>query len=281
MRRASVLAVALAALPAPSLAGDFDSPGSVLGRLRSTPSEAPDIQGVPLSPSDMPAAGHGAQFPPSAYNIWALNCHSEANMFAAHAEARGLEGGILACKGDPEKSPAFHTANWINTGGGRTCIVNYGQQCCFSGGGSPPEIGSGMAKQCAQWACGSQYDPAETRALERGKLVESPGAHACAVEVAGGPVTLMRGPAIQALVERSKTGSDTVRVPPSTGHPDEIVLTFSPDRLDPCLKCCDTRAGMWSGAEGASVTKNLASGREDQFRRQCLSACRTAFAPKP
>ena len=36
-------------------------------------------------------------------------------------------------------------------------------------------------------------------------------------------------------------------------------------------------AGQWSGLPAASVTPNLANGREAQFRMQCLRVCRNAF----
>lgn len=282
MRAPAVLLAASLALPA-AAADRFDGGGSggggLLGSVRR--SEVPEIVGREVTPSgEAPAGGHNVpSHHASQYDIWKLNCHTQANSFAAQAAMRGLPAGVLACQGNPESSPQFHTANWAVQPGGQTCIMNWGQTCCWEGASSPPDLSDGRARQCAQWACGDQYKEDQTRAMEPGKLVESPGPHSCAVEAAGGPPTLLPGMAVTAMTERRRTGAETVQVPAYPHHPDGATLTFTEDRLEPCLRCCEQRASLWSGVEGASVTPNLAAGREDTFRRQCLSTCRGAFLP--
>lgn len=225
----------------------------------------------------MPVSGHNAPSHPSSYNIWSKNCHTEANFFTAVASARGIAAGILVCQGNPETSPEFHTANWA-VDGKQTCIYNWGLPCCWDASASSPDIGSGMGQVCAQQACGEQYNWSQTRAMPAGKLVESPGPQACAVSASGAPLTLLPAMAVSALTERQRTRAETVLVPPYPSLPKGAVMVFTADRLAPCLKCCEDRASLWSGLPAASVTPNLAVGREDLFRRQCLSTCRYSFS---
>lgn len=250
---------------------------SLLGRVQaSAVGGVPAIQGVVVTP-DVPEAGHNASHHPAGYNIWAVNCHTQANSFVAQAAARGVAAGILACDGAAEQSPQHHTANWSLIGDGMTCVYNWGSSCCWQGESSPPDTSSGLANQCARWACGDQYKADKTQAMEAGKLIEAPGPQACAIEAAGGPANMLPGTAVTALTERRRTKSDTLQVPASAQLPEGASLTFTPDRLEPCLGCCAERARLWSGNAAASVTPNLAAGREDTFRRQCASACRYSF----
>ncbi|MEK7859423.1 MAG: hypothetical protein AAB320_09810 [Elusimicrobiota bacterium] len=252
--------------------------GGLLRKARTSAGEqAPAVNGAAVPPAGLPATGHNTTFHPSAYNIWSLNCHTEANFFTAVASARGIPAGILVCQGNPETSPQFHTANWAIESSGRTCIYNWGEACCWEASASPPDINTGPGQKCAQAACAAQYDPNQTRAMPSGKLVESPGPQVCAVGAAGGPLTLLPGMAISAVSERLRTGAESVRVPPYPSLPEGAVMTFTPDRLSACLDCCSQRANLWSGLPAASVTPNLANGREAQFRMQCLSVCRNAF----
>lgn len=275
-RIAALLAVLAVAAPARLQGQEFEAPAAVVQRIRAAEGAVPDVEGGPLTPSAGVLGGHDTGLAAAGYDIWANNCHTQANLFTAHAQGAGADGGALVCRGNPEDSPMYHTANW-STAGGQTCILNYGERCCFDPTGSPPDLSAGRARQCAQWACGAQYKPDETRALPPGMLVEMPGPHVCAFEAAGGPVNTMRGTAVDALVDHARTGARTVRVPPSASHPGGFDLTFTSDRLEPCLKCCGERAGLWSGNSAASVTRNLAQGREANFRRQCASACRASF----
>lgn len=225
----------------------------------------------------IPVAGHNAPSHPSQYNIWSANCHTEANFFTAIASARGINAGILVCQGNPETSPQFHTANWA-VEGKQTCIYNWGMPCCWDASATTPDITSGSGQLCAQQACGAQYNWSQTRAMPAGKLVESPGPQACAVSASGAPPTLLPAMAISALSERLRTRDETIIVPPYPSLPKGAVMVFTEDRLPACLKCCESRASLWSGLPGASVTPNLAIGREDLFRRQCLSTCRHSFS---
>ncbi|TBR17970.1 hypothetical protein EPO15_15780 [bacterium] len=253
---------------------------SLLGRVRaSAVAGVPAIQGVVVT-RDVPEAGHNSAHHPSGYNIWAVNCHTQANSFVAQAAGLGLSAGILACDGAAEASPQHHTANWAIIGDGMTCVYNWGSSCCWQGESSPPDTSSGLANKCARWACGDQYNAEKTQAMESGKLIEAPGPQACAIEAAGGPANMLPGAAVTALTERRRTKSDTVSVPASPQLPDGATLTFTPDRLEACHRCCAQRAELWSGNAAASVTKNLADGREDKFRRQCASACRYSFGPE-
>jgi len=238
----------------------------------------PAIQGVVVTP-ELPDGGHNTPHHGSQYNIWSLNCHTQANNFVARAGASGVVAGILACEGNPESSPQYHTANWAVMKEGLSCVYNWGSSCCWKGTDSPPDISADKGNHCARWACGDRYQADKTRAMEAGKLVESPGPHVCAVEAAGGPATLLPGMAVTALTERLKTRAETVQVPAYPHHPEGATLTFTPERLGACMDCCKDRADLWSGNAAASVTPNLAAGREDTFRRQCASACRHAFTP--
>ena len=150
--------------------------------------------------------------------------------------------------------------------------------CCWESSASSPDIASGSGQQCAQQACGEQYNWSQTRVLPAGKLVESPGPQACAVSASGAPLTLLPAMAVSALSERLRTRAKTVIVPPYPSLPKGAVMVFTEDRHAECLKCCESRASLWSGLPGASVTPNMASGREDLFRRQCLSTCRYSFS---
>lgn len=265
----------------------FDSkngsgPGALIQKARASANDGiPEIVGAPLPPAGIPENGHNIEFAPALYNIWSVNCHTEANFFTALASARGIPAGILACQGDPESSPGFHTASWAVAEKGETCIYNYGERCCWDASASSPDIASVRGRQCAQWACGDQYHPDQTRALPAGRLVESPGPHVCAVGAAGGPLTLLPGMAIIALSERLRTGAETIRVPPYPSHPEGAVLTFTSDRLEACLECCGARADLWSGLPEASSTPKLAKARERDFRRLCQRTCRNSFKQVP
>ena len=240
---------------------------------------APAASGAPvLEAAVVPTVGHNTQNQPAVYDIWALNCHSQANLFVAIATHRGIEAGVLACQGDPMESPAYHTANWALDGKGRTCVYNWGQQCCWDASVAPPDIVSGPGNACARAACGAQYHAAQTRAMPAGIMVESPGPQSCAIFAAGGPLNMQKGRAIAALTERGTTGAGTVRVPVHPDLPEGALLNFSQDRLDTCNACCETRAELWSGNKAASTTLRLAQAREKKFRTQCLSACRYAFS---
>lgn len=281
----AVLTAALLSLPAALRAevSGFDGNGS-LGAAAPTQAVpdvgggVPAVGGGPLPPQAMPATGHNTGFHPSQYNIWSTNCHTEANFFTAVAHAQGIPAGTLACQGNPESSPQFHTANWAVSQDGQACIYNWGRPCCWSAGGASPDISSGQGQACAQWACGDQYDPAHTRLLAAGQLVESPGPLACTVGAAGGPPTLLPGMALTAIAQRVRSGDETVQVPAYPSLPNGAVLTFTPDRLASCMQCCGDRASMWSGNKAASVTPTLAQGRERQFRTQCQTACRNSFS---
>ena len=229
-------------------------------------------------PVNVPTVGHNAPNQPALYDIWALNCHSQANLFVAMATNAGVEAGVLACQGDPMESPAYHTAGWALAGRGRTCIYNWGRQCCWDAAVSPPNVVNGPGNACAREACGAQYHAAQTRALPEGILVESPGPQSCAIFAAGGPLNMQKGRAIAALVERGSTGAGTVRVPVHPDLPEGALLTFSQDRLNPCYACCDQRADMWSGNQAASVTLRMAKAREQKFRTQCTTMCRRVFS---
>lgn len=273
------LALALAAfLPASAAAqGEPTDEDSLIGMVRASAlSGVPAIQGTVVTRA-MPPAGHNSEHQPSGYNIWAVNCHTQANSFVAQATGRGMAAGILACDGEAQRSPEHHTANWAIVAKEVTCVYNWGSSCCWPSDASPPDLSSGHGNQCARWACGNQYKEENTVAMAAGKLVESPGPQACAIEAAGGPANMLPGTAVTALTERRRTRSETVQVPSSAQLPDGASLTFTPDRLGPCLSCCAQRAQLWSGVEGASVTQNLANGREDTFRRQCASTCRHSF----
>lgn len=282
---------AVVLLSVPTQAADpFDgspetAPSSILQKVSESGGSVPEVgaSGI-VTFNTPPSAGHGAAsetFDSAIYDIWVRNCHTQANLFAAHAYARGLAAGVLACQGDPESSPAYHTAAWALEAPDRTCIYNYGMRCCWPAGSSTPDIASGQGQACAKWACGGQYDPAQTRALPPGQLIESPSPHACAIEAAGGPPNLLSGMALTALTERFRTRARTVRVPSYPTHPEGAELLFTPERLEPCLKCCGSRADMWSGEPSASATPALAKGREDAFRRQCVTACRNSFGSAP
>lgn len=258
--------------------GTETSAAELMKRVRASKVDGlPAIQGVVVTP-ELPDGGHNTPHHQSQYNIWSLNCHTQANNFVARAGASGVPAGILACDGNPEQSAQYHTANWAVMKEGLTCVYNWGSSCCWTAVASPPDIASGKGNHCARWACGDQYKADMTRAMEAGKLVESPGPHVCAVEAAGGPATLLPGMAVTALTERVRTNAETVNVPAYPHHPEGAVLTFTPERLDACLTCCKDRADLWSGNAAASVTSSLATGREDTFRRQCSSACRYAFS---
>lgn len=259
----------------------FDA-SAVLGTARETATrdtaeiktvEVPARRGVPRS-------GHAAEWPAGSsalYNIWSTNCHLEANFFAANAAAQGIPAGILACQGNPESSPAFHTANWAVTQEGQTCLYNWGERCCWASADSPPDIRSGPGEACARWACGGQYDPSQTRALPAGQLVESPGPNVCAVAAAGAPVTILPGAALDALTDRLRTGAPVVRARPHPGLPEGAVLRFDPERLDPCLACCGDRAELWEGAAVTSPSPAIHAARQTKFRAQCETACRSVF----
>lgn len=242
---------------------------------------------VPVLGLEVPKSGHSSAYVgPTQYNIWSRNCHSEANFFTANAALMGLTAGILACQGDPVNSPQYHTANWVITQSGETCIYNWGTPCCWIANASPPEIATGPGLACAKSACGPQYvgDPNRedrTRAMPAGKLVESPTSSICAISAAGGPLTLFPGPAIEALSEHLKTGAPTVRSRSHPGMPNGAVLTFSADRLDPCLECCAQRTALWSSLYDTSPSAQFHTGRRLNFLRQCNSACRHSFQVAP
>lgn len=256
-----------------------DMSGSLVEQVQNkSGGGVPKIEGAPVKMSDpVPNAGHKSSFHPSEYNIWSVNCHTESNLFAAMAFARGVPGGILACKGTPQTSPGYHTAAWAQTPEGQTCIYNYGRPCCWDGTALPPNIESGRGLQCAQQACGNQYVKGVTRVMPPGELVESPGSHVCATEAAGAPLTILPGAAIDALSERVRTGAETIQARATPTHPDGATLTFTPDRLKACLKCCGGRAGMWSGAVKSSPNPAMHQARQQDFQRSCQTACRAVF----
>ncbi|MCX5790266.1 MAG: hypothetical protein NTX64_17425, partial [Elusimicrobia bacterium] len=152
------------------------------------------------------------------YNIQAANCHTAANSFAANAAAQGAQGGILKCKGDPEINPGYHTASWFVMPSERTCILNWGNYCCWDAAASPPDLGSGEGLRCAKQACGDQYDPQQTEALPPGKLVETPGPQTCSIIAAGGPPSLLKGPAVDALTDHLRR----VQADPAAVKNDEV-----------------------------------------------------------
>lgn len=266
MKTLSILILALAAASAAASDGVKDRSGA--------------WEPAPTVGRDLPESGHTAvPRGRSQYNIWSRNCHTEANFFTANATVQGIPAGILACQGDPERSPEFHTASWVVLRSGRTCIYNYGQPCCWRAAASPPDISRAEGQRCAQQACGDQYREDETRAMPAGRLVESPGPFVCAVAAAGGPMTLLPGPAVDALSERLRTGARTVRPRPHPGLPEGTVLEFPPERLDACLDCCRQRAQGWSGLPDTSPSARMHAGRGEQFRMECERTCRGSFPP--
>lgn len=126
------LPLALAVVLAPSLGlaqEAFDGRrGSDLGIGGGGGFHVPRVEGREVTHSGFaPAAGHNLPaHHGSQYDIWKLNCHTQANVFAAQAAMSGLPAGVLACRGNPESSPQFHTANWAVQPGGQTCIMNWG-----------------------------------------------------------------------------------------------------------------------------------------------------------
>lgn len=220
------------------------------------------------------------------YNIQAANCHTAANSFAANAAAQGAQGGILKCKGDPEINPGYHTASWFVMPSERTCILNWGNYCCWDAAASPPDLGSGEGLRCAKQACGDQYDPQQTEALPPGKLVETPGPQTCSIIAAGGPPSLLKGPAVDALTDHLRrvqadpaaVKNDEVQVRPHAGNPAGAKLFFNPDRLQPCMTCCDQRANMWdTWAEKKHPAPVKYAGQKQQYLARCQTTCRNSF----
>lgn len=276
-RRRTLLCALLLAAPLAAALGDEDlDPSALLLKARENAAADRQVQAARLG-------GHAlsSERPTVRYNIWSRNCHTEANFFTANATAQGRRAGILACQGDPHNTPEYHTANWIALGGGQMCIYNWGEPCCWRQEGADPSIASGQGLACARAACAEQYHPQETRALPAGELVESPGHLVCTVAAAGGPMQLLPGAAGDAITERLKTGASTVRTRPHPGLPEGAVLTFRPESFAPCESCCLNRAALWADAFDVSPSTTMHAGRQDDFRRRCLSACRASFAGAP
>jgi len=217
------------------------------------PSAMPSPMGSPAaspSPSAAPPwagpyQGH-ADPRPRPYDIWIDNCHTAANAFCLADPALTNQRGILACGGNPQNSPAHHTANWEVTPDGWTCIYNWGQSCCWVADAIPPDISFGDGQACAQWACGDQYGNG-TQVLQPGQLVEIPGYAACVRETAG-----------LSLNALSVMGAD-----------------FSSSNRNSCLDCCDRRADMW--LPGDSQPGSVGYQQKLDFLRTCKQLCNGFF----
>jgi len=254
--------------------------GGPVDAEKSAWTSVPNLEAKEVIPDIVPPYGHSNPYHPSSYNIWTNNCHTQTNLFLMMAQSNGIPAGSISCGGSPETNPGHHTAGWAVNGKDETCIYNYGSSCCWPGTQRPPNVSSGKGLACAKWACGKQYDPKGTRAAAEGKLVESPGSHSCAIKAAGGPLSLPRGVAIEAMVQHIKSGSNKIKTRSIPAYPKGVALDFSPDRVEACLRCCKARGDMWSGNKSASVTANLAGGREKKFRMKCIAACRNSFTKK-
>lgn len=239
---------------------------------------APPVPGVDVSRAGH-SAGPGTLGP--GYDVWRLNCHSAANQFTAQATAMGLPAGIVACQGDPETSPSFHTPSWVVPDGRQTCLFNWGTSCCWEGAQNPPNLGSGTGAACARWACGVQYGRDQTRPLPAGRLVESPGPAVCVVRAAGGPPSVLPGARADALSERLRTGARAIRTRPHTGMPEGALFRFEPERLDPCLDCCASISQVWVSFAWLSPNGPMHSARAGTYFTQCERACRSAFQEEP
>jgi hypothetical protein len=212
-----------------------------------TPSVSPDPVPVPSAPPWSGAYLGHADASPRPYNIWVDNCHTAANAFCLADPTQCDRRGILACGGNPQGSPAHHTANWEVTPDGWTCIYNWGESCCWMANAIPPDINDGGDGQdCAQWACGAQYGGG-TQVLPPGQLVEIPGYAACVRETAG-----------LALNALSVTGAD-----------------FSASNRNGCLDCCDRRADMW--LPGDSQPGSTGYQQKLDFLRNCKQLCNGFF----
>jgi len=211
-----------------------------------SPSTSPSPAPVPSAPPWAgPYLGH-ADASPRPYNIWVDNCHTAANAFCLANPGLVNQRGILACGGNPQGSPAHHTANWEVTPDGWTCIYNWGESCCWEANAIPPDISAGDGQDCAQWACGAQYGGG-TQVLAPGQLVEIPGYAACVRETAG-----------LALNALSVTGAD-----------------FSASNRNACLDCCDRRADMW--LPGDSQPGSTGYQQKLDFLRNCKQLCNGFF----
>ncbi|MCX5789543.1 MAG: hypothetical protein NTX64_13720, partial [Elusimicrobia bacterium] len=55
-------------------------------------------------------------------------------------------------------------------------------------------------------------------------------------------------------------------------------LFFNPDRLQPCMTCCDQRANMWdTWAEKKHPAPVKYAGQKQQYLARCQTTCRNSF----
>ena len=180
---------------------------------------------------------------PRPYDIWNDNCHTASNAFVLSANSQQRDArGIVVCGGNPTESAGNHTANWEVLSDGKTCIYNWGKECCYNSRSNPPDIDSESAEACVKLACDDQLGD-DTRVLAAGELVEIPGASVCVRKTAGLPINQL-----------SVIGAE-----------------FSPDKREQCFSCCDSRANSWNREEWGAD-------RQDQFHNSCLGLCNGFFS---
>lgn len=193
-------------------------------------------------------AGQGHLGPPDPYDIFAWNCHSNSNLCTLNAPP-GEQRGPCVCHPSAVNTPAHHSFSWIireYNGASWTCIMNYGQACCWQANQNPPDISGGDGQRCARWACGNQYRATQTRCLPAGTLVEIPGPSACVRQALGiGPNELGIGSRPVAAIE------------------DDL-----PGNRQRCLACCAYRGHMWGSYQPAE---------QQNFLQQCNTLCRGAI----
>ena len=226
---------------------DFDD-------LDFTPAEA--AAGAPPLPAPWVGGGWGPANtghagPPDPYNIYVWNCHSATNLCTLTAP-QGEQRGALVCGTGAVNTPAVHSASWgvFNWGGNAwSCIYNWGNACCWQAGVTPPNVAGGDGQRCARWACGDQYNAAQTTTLPAGQMVEIPGYSACVREVTTGRV--------------NKLGVNSDEV--------STAMANAPANQASCLACCDRRGNMWNGSGYDRQNLRL------DFMNNCRTLCNGFF----
>lgn len=206
-------------------------------KLRAGP--IPTIAPTHYPPSPV-YLGH-ADPAPRPYDIYADNCHTAANAFCL-ARPGDTRRGILACSREATTHHGHHTANWEVRDNGYTCLYNWGSECCWKASQVPPSLDGGLARACAQWACGDQFCDG-TRCLSPGELVEIPGYSACVRETAGVPLNQLSITAAR----------------------------FDPADRDRCFGCCDRRADTWDPARWGETN-------QAEFLTHCNALCHGFFS---